>query len=553
MAEMPARLVRAVRDFMTAWQVPGAVVAVGTSEGGTELTAIGSRDLAATEPMGPDALFEIGSISKVATACCVLRLVEQGLVRLESRAADLLPWLPQAWAAPQVTVLTLLQHTAGLPASVDALPDPIAQLLIAPRTLGPGRRFHYSNVGYLVLGEIIAHVARRPFPEVVADLVLAPCGMADSLPQITDEDLGRLTTGHWPARVDAPHHPGSRLVPAPAFAVAGADGNLATTAADLTAFGRMLARSGRGDQKQVLDPASFELMTTLLAADGEPVVQLSGSRWVTSSRYGLGINVESWTSRTDVTTVLSHGGGMVGYASFLHVEIPTGRVVAVLTNANGDSPVAEVIARAVAEGNVAGLDAVRPERFTDEKGSGYGSSYPPPIDPSMLGRFVDDRDTLLELRLTGDELAVRFGEREYPARWSFTGRLTVRAPGVSEHGLIFDTGVWVSGERVFRREARRRTSGFPGSPQPDFCGRYRSYSPWLPELLIVLRDDQVRLITFGGVESPGADVALVAAADGSFAVGSADAPDRVTVGPVVGAQCAWIDYNGCRYSRTTHR
>lgn len=156
------------------------------------------------------------------------------------------------------------------------------------------------------------------------------------------------TTRHWPAGINRAatidpgcratlwrRHRGSRWQ---------ADGNLAATAIDLGRFARMLLGGGQLDGTKILSTNAFEAMVSRLAPSGEDVLDLHGVAATESSRYGLGINVERCAGHT----VLTHGGGMVGYASFLIADLDAGLAVCVLTNANGDTPVAEAIARCTA-------------------------------------------------------------------------------------------------------------------------------------------------------------------------------------------------------------
>ncbi|XRQ05617.1 serine hydrolase domain-containing protein [Actinomadura welshii] len=161
-----------------------------------------------TGPTQPDSLFRIASISKPVTATAVLRLVQDGKLRLGDRAAELLG-LPTD-ADPRlskVTVLRLLQHLGGWDRSVT--PDPMFRDAAIARSLGvelpvsqanimkyvsaaeldhaPGKQYAYSNYGYLLLGRIIEKVTGQSYDEYVRRAVLEPRG-------ITRMRLGRTLT-----------------------------------------------------------------------------------------------------------------------------------------------------------------------------------------------------------------------------------------------------------------------------------------------------------------------------------------------------------------------
>jgi D-alanyl-D-alanine carboxypeptidase len=527
----PSAVVRSVEAFGAAWGVPGGVVTITEPGGPTSVLPFGLADRERGIRAAAHHRFEIGSISKVVTALTVLGLVDDGLLTLDTEAGDILPWLPAALRAPGVTVRRLLQHTAGLPASIDALQDETAQLAsaVAPPP-EPGRTFHYSNVGFLVLGRIATALTGTPLPELVAAKVLGPAGMTDSLADVRFDDRALLATGYRPARSDRPWVPGDAIEPAAFLEVAGADGNVAATGADLAALARLLLRRAEG----VVSASAFAAMTGELAPGGEPVVPLPGVPTTTSSRYGLGVNVE----RVDDRTVLTHGGGMVGYASFLLADLDAGRSVTVLTNAHGDSPVAEVITRAVAAGAPGTLDVLRSERWRADPDGAPGSTGSAP-----QGRFGD-----LLIAAAGQEDAIALTAELHgttaPLLWGWGDRVTSRHPSLRRFGLVLDEGRWTSGPRIFDTELQQDPA------LAARCGRYRSYSPWLPELQVVQRSGALRLLAWNAVEAPGEDLPLLLAHDGTAVIGDDRlSPERLSFGPVVDGECVWIDKGGCRFSR----
>ena len=108
-------------------------------------------------------------------------------------------------------------------------------------------------------------------------------------------------------------------------------------------FLRVLLGQGKLDGAEVISEESFARIVGNLAPDGEDILLRGRHEPVLSSRYGLGVNVEE----TAAGRLLTHGGGMVGYASFLLADLANQIGVVVLSNANGDSPIAELIAREV--------------------------------------------------------------------------------------------------------------------------------------------------------------------------------------------------------------
>src|SRR5262245_21830579 len=200
---------RTLSDFVAAtargFAIPG--VAVGVWASGRELHAChGVTSLANPLPVDPDTLFVLGSVTKTCTATALTRLVAQGRVALDAPVRRYVPELRLADepAAATVTVLNLLNHTAGLDWGLiadtgegdDALASYVARMaelrLIAP----PGTRASYSQAGYNLAGRIVEKVTGLPFERAVASLVLDPVGMAHSFFARDDVMTRRYAVGH---------------------------------------------------------------------------------------------------------------------------------------------------------------------------------------------------------------------------------------------------------------------------------------------------------------------------------------------------------------------
>lgn len=537
--EVAARIARA-------WGVPGGAVAVADADGRIEEWTFGVADLASGAPVASGHLFEIGSISKITTALAILTLVDDGLLRLDQPVSELLDGLPAGLRGPELTLERLLSHTAGLVASIDALPDEAGQVAGYPGEPAAPGVFHYSNVGYLLLGLVGARAGGRPFPELVRERVLLPAGMRSTLPRVTYDDLPLLARGTSRVADDRPWVPGDPLQHAPVLEVAGADGSLASPVADLVRLGRLLLARGATDHgARVISEDSFARMTGALAPEGEDVVVVPGAAPTLSSRYGLGVNVE----RTPAGVVLSHGGGMVGYASFLHVDVATGRVVAVVTTADGDSPVAEAIARTIAAG---GDDALDPALWA----SGAGEAVPRSAH-GRTGRFTASGsagERVLEVTATPDapgrvRLDVALDGVTAPLLWGWGDRAVTRHPALRGFALTVDPAGWAWGPLLFRREPLAAEPA-PPADAVAHLGHYRSYSPWFRDFRVVARDGGLWLIASGGVEAPSADTPLVPLGDGLYRVGADPAlPERIRFAPPVDGSSPWAERDGCRYSR----
>ncbi len=174
---------RAAEETIAAFGVPGlAIVAVRGSQSVASLflgtDAVGS-------PVTPESIFPIASITKLATALAVLRLVDANAATLDDPLARHLPGA--AAAQPGVTLRTLLSHTSGLPLD---LPN-AASLYVAgtdwptlrqaclqtPLRWPPRTRVQYSNVGYGLLAAVVEHHTGQAFATALDSLVLRPMGI----------------------------------------------------------------------------------------------------------------------------------------------------------------------------------------------------------------------------------------------------------------------------------------------------------------------------------------------------------------------------------------
>jgi CubicO group peptidase (beta-lactamase class C family) len=194
----PAAPPRAMRpgDAPAAWLVdraidagviPGAVLAAGRNTPEPVLLHVAGnaqRDAAARRPMTADTVFDLASLTKVvATLPAVLYLARRGSIGLDEPVDRYLP----EFAGPgkdEVTVRHLLLHTSGLPCQrryyeyLEDRPAVLAAAMAEPLVARPGTAFAYSDVGFIVLGELAAAVAGCGLDELVQDVVCVPLGMA---------------------------------------------------------------------------------------------------------------------------------------------------------------------------------------------------------------------------------------------------------------------------------------------------------------------------------------------------------------------------------------
>lgn len=545
------RLLAYVGSLPGAWPMTGGVITIASRDRVLAVRPFGLAGPGATSRVNPDHLFEIGSISKIFTGLLVLSLVDDGRCDLDAPVTRYLPWLEVGSDHPPFTIRHLLHHTSGLVKGADDPPDELGQCWSLRKTRTgspPGSVFHYSNLGYVLLGLVIKAVSGIPAPDLCRAMLLEPLGMATAIARVKNRHRPLLAIGCVPATDDQPWLPGTPVAPAPWLEVEACDGNIAASGQDMASFLRMLLGRGGKDGRQIVSPASFDALTGDLAIGGEDWTDGFGATPVTASRYGLGINVET----IGENRCLTHGGGMIGYSSFVLADLSADIAIAVLTNANGDYPVGQAIARL---GHSLLTDPIAHVPSLDLR----LTIASPGFMPEMLGTFfgTDEAGNRVEVTVTQRDGRVAFSSGTVTGQifrtWS--SRLATDHPDFRRFHLTFCLSAqgpaWTYGGMVMRAQ---QSPTFPESRDIErlrpHVGRYRSYSPWFPTFRIVLRGKNLVLIAAGGVEAPNEDVELVELAPGVFRIGRNETqPERLTMGPQVDGQTILIVRDGCRYSR----
>ncbi len=196
-------------DFVEAaakkFKIPGVAVGVWAS-GKEAYTCHGVTSIDNPLPIDQDTLFLVASVTKTFTATTLMRLVAEGKVELNAPVRRYLPelQLKDKQAADTVTVLNLLNHTAGFDWRVnadtgegdDALERYVAKMLSLKQIAPPGTRVSYSQAGYNLLGRIIEKVTGQTFEQAVASLVCEPLGLSHSFFARDDIMTRRFAVGH---------------------------------------------------------------------------------------------------------------------------------------------------------------------------------------------------------------------------------------------------------------------------------------------------------------------------------------------------------------------
>lgn len=282
-----------VQDAVRDRKLPGAVVLIGRGDAIVYDNAIGNRAVEpAMETMTADTIFDLASVTKVvATTTSVMKLLEDGKLRLSDRVSSFIPGF-ERYNKGGITIRHLLTHTSGLRPDLDLADEwtgytRAIELAAEEVPTSPPGHFVYSDINFILLGEIVARVSGMPLDEFAAKNIFEPLGMKDTMFRPPASLRPRIApTEHC----TAPCEPGMTLLRGVVHdptarrmgGVAGHAG-LFSTAADLSIFCRMLLDGGRYNGVRVLAPLTVAKMTSAGGSSVDPNVR--GLGWDIDSSY----------------------------------------------------------------------------------------------------------------------------------------------------------------------------------------------------------------------------------------------------------------------------
>ncbi len=408
---------------------------VGVVEGAELVFAegFGFADIEAGKRQHPELRQRIGSITKTMVGLCTMALVDEGRLALTDRLVDHIPELTIDGDAEAVTLRHLLTHTAGIgevPTAADAKraddtlwsAEPDGDLLgLFPNGLTldmpPGAKWSYANLGFALVGEIVARIEGAPIAEVVRRRVFAPLGMTNS--DLYDRPHPDLTTPY--------HHPPTpealRLAERAGETLpveetvdgtnirgeyryirgGGAAGAVQSTIPDMARYASALLARGAG----IVKPATFDQM---VAPQWRPDERLEswGLTFQRMRHFGEGF--------------IGHGGGVLGgWNTMLIVSAP--RNLALLIHANtaweGMTPLTARL--------LAALIGVRPRKLSGAPAAEAIAAAP--------GVYESPGGVLTNFRIIGS-----------------MGRLMIKA---EDGGLVLYSrrGAWREGKRLYPGDA----------------------------------------------------------------------------------------------------
>jgi CubicO group peptidase (beta-lactamase class C family) len=300
------KLERLVRRRQAQSRIPALSVALHRADRPlwTFTVGVSGRDT----PLDAGTRFAVGSVTKTFTAVLVLRARDDGLLDLDDPIGKHLD-VP---AHEQLTIRRLLSHTAGLQREPhgdvwDTLDAPdlsglLAGLARAERVLPPARRFHYSNLGFALLGHLAAKAYRTSWAEALAEKILNPLGLAATTVGPSDPAaVGYLVDAYSDHARPEPVMDLRGVAPAAA---------LWSTATDMARWAAFLVDPAAVDPDgAVLGPDTIEEMCW-------PLTMTDGTLW--AAGVGLGPWLIPQGDPADRVFHVGHGGAMPGFLAAVY-------------------------------------------------------------------------------------------------------------------------------------------------------------------------------------------------------------------------------------------
>lgn len=248
-------------------KLPGGVVWLERA-GDAYSRAHGRRAVVpAPESMTLDTIFDAASLTKViATAPSIMKLAEEGRLDLDAPVAKYLPGFAQN-GKEAITTRQLLTHTSGLRPGISSRPawegyEKAIELACSEKPVAkPGEMFRYSDINFILLGELVRVVSGKPLDEFAKKELFAPLGMAETQFNPPGALRGRIAPTELVGTNllrGIVHDPTARRM----GGVAGHAG-LFTTAADLARFARMMLNEGELEGRRVLRPETIRRMRSV--------------------------------------------------------------------------------------------------------------------------------------------------------------------------------------------------------------------------------------------------------------------------------------------------
>lgn len=318
-----------LEEIIACWGIPGMGIGIVDGNEIVYKRGFGVQNLETKEPVTPDSIFCVASISKCFVATAIMQLAEKGIFQLDDPIVQHLPYFTlNDERCRQITIRQMLSHTSGMPDMDEGQYDDLVSHLeydegaaeryvrgLSSRKMisTPGECFWYSNIAYNVLGDLISKVSGEIFEDYMKARILRPSGMPDSTFFFPEVQPGRLAVPHLriPEMVPNPVYPYHRADAPASF--------LHSSVVEMCHWCITCLNNGIFSGKPILSTSGFEQMWTPVAPRGYPPFYESS---------GLG-----WTlGHFDGVKTVSHGGMGFGWTDFLILLPEKNRAAIILCN-----------------------------------------------------------------------------------------------------------------------------------------------------------------------------------------------------------------------------
>ncbi len=281
-------------------------------------------------------IYSICSISKLFTSVAIMKLYDEGKLRLDDKIEDLLPQYKLQQVFPKsgpITIRSLMTHSSGLPREANypywTNPDyvfpskeQIDKGLAEQKTLYPASTyFQYSNLGLTLLGEIVEEVSKKTYKDYIKENILLPLQLNDTRTMLPKELYGnQLSVGYSAInrkreRDKVVFFEVNGITPAAGFS---------STVEDLAKFAMWQFRLRDTQKTEILKSSTLKYMQQ---------VHWTNPDW--SITWGLGFSVKKGDNGN---IWVGHGGSCPGYRTTLQLNLSTKRAYSVMVNAGGTDP-----------------------------------------------------------------------------------------------------------------------------------------------------------------------------------------------------------------------
>jgi CubicO group peptidase (beta-lactamase class C family) len=347
-------------DLLAEHEVPAASVAVMLN-GKVFATAHGLLSKATGVEATSEAVFQIGSVTKLWTTSLAMQLADEGKLGLDEPVRACLPEfkLADEHASATITVRQLMTHTAGFGGDVftdtgygdDCVEKYVTALTGQDQLFPPGEYYSYSNAGFVVLGRIIEVLRGKSFDQCLKDHLIGPLKLTHAATGPYEAILHRAAVGH--VRSDEEQEPEPASVWALQRSMSPAGSMFAMSASDLMVFAKMHFDGGLAPDggRLLSEQSTLAMQETQVAL---PRIGTCDQAW------GLGWAIYNLDGGGQV---IGHDGGTIGQGALFRMVPERNLAIAVLANGgNMDNVWREIYARVLRD--LAGLEAP-PEAVPD--------------------------------------------------------------------------------------------------------------------------------------------------------------------------------------------